>query len=103
MKKWLYYKRTFLNRKSYHAGAFILAKILKETYTHTHKKTKKKVNEVSYEVNLDIADCSRIISLDIDLYSKREAANSLRKLDILISTLVEFRKIFVKEIPNIKS
>lgn len=93
--KTLYYKRKFLNGRNYHAGAFILAKITKDWWISTNRKTKKKTKHIDYSVTLDLADCSRIICLDLDLCETRSSKNSLKKLDILIDTLVAFRKVFV--------
>lgn len=41
--------------------------------------------------SLKIADCSRIINLSIDTDGKKERRASVRKLNILIDTLVKLR------------
>lgn len=99
----LYYKRKFLNKISYHAGAFILAKIEREIWSRPDRKTKKKNTEITHNIALDVADCSRIISLDLDLCTIRGAKNSIRKLDILIETMQGFREVFNKEMKFMKN
>lgn len=44
------------------------------------------------DCSLRIADCSRIISLDLDLYTASDKINTLHKLDVLIEEISELRK-----------
>ena len=100
--KVLFRKRQFLNRMGHHSGAFIFAEILRESWTHTNKKTKQKSTHSHRDITLSIADCSRIINLDFDLGYLPEARNGLKKLDILIDTLKEFKEAYTKEIAVVK-
>ena len=95
--KVLFRERKFLNKLGYHSGAFIFAEITKEFWTTTNSKTKKKKLRVHRYCNLSIADCSRIINLDLDLDTVNSARNSLSKLDLLIKILQNYRTAFGKE------
>ena len=46
---------------------------------------------------LEIADCSERIELEFDIDSSEGRANSLHKLDTLVSALRLFREAFVSE------
>jgi len=43
------------------------------------------------DANFMFADCSRTINLNFSCYSKQDSINHAKKLDILISSLCEFR------------
>lgn len=100
--KVIYRKRQFLNKLGHHSGAFIFAEILRETHKHKNKKTKKKSIHSSREITLSIADCSRIINLDFDLDHIPSANNGLKKLDVLIGILQQFKDSFTKELEVVK-
>lgn len=72
-------KRIFLNKAGYHSVAAIYAEVKKGSYT------------------LKMADCDRTVSFEIDGYDAESKVNSLRKVDLLINTLVEFRAALVKD------
>jgi len=101
-EKRLYNVRKFLNNKGFHSTAFIFACITKSISKGCiNKKTgKKKKDSIWYDCVLTLSDCSRIIDLSIDTYSKKSVKNTLYKLDILINTLKEFRNIYEKEMNN---
>ena len=94
----IFFLRKFLNHKGHHSNAFIFAEIVKSNVKN--RKTKK----VEYwrEADLKIGDCDRIVNLSMDLHSISEAKNALYKLDILINSLVSFRKAFIKEMHLLK-
>lgn len=83
LKGFRYYRRSFLNRPGHHATAFIYA---------TVPCTKPDDDEDTCYPTLTIADCSRSISLSIDCESEDAMNNSLYKLDMLITSLTEFRE-----------
>lgn len=101
--KVLFRKRKFLNRMGHHSGAFIFAEILRESWTHRDKKTKKKSTHSHRDITLSIADCSRIINLDFDLGCLLEAKNGLKKLDILIDTLKKFKEAYTQEMTVVRN
>lgn len=100
--KKLYLTRKFLNHKGFHSIAFIFACITKSVSKGgINKKTGKKwKKEIWYDCELKISDCNHMIDLSIDTYNKKDAKNTLYKLDILINTLIEFRKILGKEMTS---
>lgn len=78
--------RKFLNKPGHHAGAYVLAEVEDST---KHKKGKHGWPYV--HVDLTLADCSRVVSLDFDLSTSRQRANSLHKIDLLVESLTQFR------------
>lgn len=81
--------RKWLNKVTHHSTGFI----------YTHIETSKDSQNVNASVK--IADCDRVITIDFDCWDWRKAQyvkdfnNSLRKLDILIDTLIQFREDYV--------
>lgn len=81
----LLYVRKFLNSPGTHAGAYIIAKVT----SCSQDKKDGYINRAYCQ--LDLADCSRVISLDFGVGDP----SSLRKLDVLVDTLVRFREALV--------
>lgn len=79
-----YTARRFLNRQGFHAGAHIVAHV--EDSTHEPESS-------WHTASLIIGDCRKTITLDFDDVhgNAAERENALRKADILIDTLTEFR------------
>lgn len=71
-----FYRRRFLNRRGFHAGAYVLAdcKI---------KSTGERDDAIDLQADLTIADCSRIATIDLCAYDKDEARNVLHKIRLL--------------------
>lgn len=42
---------------------------------------------------LSIADCSRIVTLDFDVYEKAEAQTRLKKIDLMLDFLTKYRDV----------
>ncbi|HEX3803199.1 MAG TPA: hypothetical protein VHV75_10195 [Solirubrobacteraceae bacterium] len=74
-KGYRYFRRAFLNREGWYLGAHILATVA----------------ESGNYARVNIADCDRVIRLEFDAEDTREMRNSLHKLDLLITTLIEVR------------
>lgn len=68
-----FYRRRFLNRRGHHAGAYVIAECGTETYRDFPEL-------VAY---LTIADCSRVVTLDLGGGTTAEISNSLRKAEQL--------------------
>lgn len=83
-----YYTRRFLNKRGFHAGAYVLALV-----EDTSKRTD---DRVWTDLELTISDCGRQISLSFDV-TPSDLANSLYKVDVLVSTLTKFRAALVEE------
>lgn len=95
----LYRVRKFLNKPGYHKGAFILAEASRCTYKgRKDKKTgKAPLPSIGHYFTLQIADCSRMIDLELSMGKKTEYLNSIKKLEILIQSLQKMRDIMLKE------
>ncbi|MFE7504383.1 hypothetical protein [Promicromonospora sp. NPDC057488] len=72
-----FYRRTFLNRRGHHAGAYALADITTEP-GFTDDAQAKRVS-----ARLTIADCGRVVTLDLDADTPAEARNALHKARLL--------------------
>lgn len=89
-EKVVYYKRIFLNKPRRHAGAFVIAEVTEERWSHKDKKGKEH-EQTRLDALLEISDCSRHISLSLDTGKKQDRANTIYKLNTLISVLTELR------------
>jgi len=84
-------RKEFLNLAGHNGMANIVAQIIgsdytkdDETYRHTYCK-------------LDFADCSRVISMDIDLDDDYSRENALFKIDTMLDVLTEYRDAIERE------
>lgn len=89
-EKTLYYKRVFLNRPRRHAGAFVIAELTEDRWKYKDNKGKEH-EQLRLDALLEISDCNRHISLSLDTGSKRDRANTIHKLNVLISVLTNLR------------
>lgn len=74
-----FYRRRFLNRRGHHAGAYVLAECEIETWK----------DQVGLEAFVTIADCSRVVTLDLGGGTASEIRNALFKARTLRDTLVD--------------
>ena len=72
-----FYRRTFLNRRGHHAGAYALADITTEPGFTPDEQAKR------VSARLTIADCGRVVTLDLDADTPAEARNALHKVRLL--------------------
>lgn len=79
--------RRFLNRRGFHAGAYIHA-VVPDSTTCRDPECE---HRWCVDPTLRISDCDRITSFDFDLDSAGDRQNSLYKIDVLIDTLTAFR------------
>ena len=84
-------RKEFLNLAGHQGQANIVAYIVNDAWDKSDKL------ERNVDIKLDIADCSRVISMSIDDYSEDDRENSLYKVDTLIEVLTDFRKALKKE------
>jgi len=89
-----FYRRRFLNRRGFHAGAYVLAdcRVLAP-------RGKQERPEVDAE--LTIADCSRVVTLDLSAYSKADARNSLQKARLLRTIINDFTDAFEEAVADV--
>ncbi|SDT21922.1 hypothetical protein [Microlunatus soli] len=87
-----FYRRRFLNRRGYHAGAYVLAdlQILKDTS-----------GERTVDADLTIADCSRVTSLDLSAYNVGDARNALHKARLLRAIVNDFTDAFEETLAEV--
>lgn len=77
-----FYRRRFLNRRGYHAGAYVLADICLERSFDRQR--------VWLSADLTVADCGRIATLDFDISNQRDVGNALHKARLLRDVIVAF-------------
>lgn len=100
----IFHKRKFLN--TLEKGTALIYSLLQKHVSpeYLSKEQKKKGKKPGpprwyYIVELQLSDCNRTISLDVGIdENRRSQKNSIRKLDILIDTLIEFKNKLSKEI-----
>lgn len=71
-----FYRRTFLNKRGHHAGAYVLADVSLE---------RGMVSDDGTDVcaHLTVADCARTAVLQFDVHDRDTAANALHKARVL--------------------
>lgn len=97
-------ERAFLNLPGFHGGAYVVAYV-EDTSEGGPRCDKYNCDgDCSHPLEnfeartiLEIADCSERINLEFDLDSESRRANSLHKIDTLISALRLFRAGLVAE------
>lgn len=67
----LLYRRQFLNSEEHGGTAFVEATV----YVSTHRATRGE-----FSASLKVADCSRMVTLDFDVYGDSDADNVRQKL-----------------------
>jgi hypothetical protein len=80
-----FYRRRFLNRRGYHAGAYVLADCQIETYRPQGGNPRH-----SIDAYLIVGDCGRVSTLDFCIDSEAQARNALYKARLLRDVLVDF-------------
>ncbi len=91
--KVLYRLRKFLNAGKTMGGlAAIKARVAVDQWEHFNSKTKKLSKSIHTDNELSISDCNRVISLDIDFTTNHTFKNTIKKLQLLQTTLhhIEF-------------
>ena len=86
-------ERVFLNLPGFHGGAHVVAYV-EDTSTRSLLDCDVCDELENFEPRtiLEIADCDNRIQLEFDVDSEARRANSLHKLDTLITALRVFRK-----------
>lgn len=87
----IFERKEFLNLAGHNGMANVVAQIIGNTYTR---------DDVEYRsayCKLDFADCSRVVSMDIDLDDDYSRENALFKVDTLIDVLTEYRDALERE------
>lgn len=74
-----FYRRRFLNRRGHHAGAYVIAACQIETWQE----------RAEVDASVTIADCRRVVTLDLSGATTSEISNALFKARALRDTLVD--------------
>jgi hypothetical protein len=85
--------RRFLNRRGFHAGAYIHAVVPDSTTCRDPECG----HRWCVDPVLIISDCDRVTSFDFDIDSPGGRQNSLYKIDVLIESLAQFREALILE------
>lgn len=81
-----FYRRRFLNRRGFHAGAHVIADCqVVQVYRRADRAA-----EYSIDAEITVADCSRIATLDFDVEDEASARNALHKARLLRDVVCEF-------------
>ncbi|MFI6423872.1 hypothetical protein [Promicromonospora sp. NPDC050880] len=72
-----FYRRTFLNLRGHHAGAYALADITVEPGFDPDERGRR------VSARLSVADCGRVVTIDLDADTPAEARNALHKARLL--------------------
>lgn len=80
-----FYRRRFLNRRGFHAGAYVLAECRVDTFGSRDGATHH-----SIDAEITISDCGRIATLDFSINSDPAAHNALHKARLLRDVLIDF-------------
>lgn len=87
--------RHILNKPGYHTTGVIVAEIEDTSTWHDGCRADGRPIEDNWDLIpasvLQIADCSRTISLSVDLHSPEDRANTVYKVDKMIDALTKFR------------
>jgi hypothetical protein len=79
-----FYRRTFLNLRGHHAGAYVLADTTVEAGFDPDEQAKR------VSASLSIADCGRVVSLEFDVDSSADVRNALHKARLLRDVVNQF-------------
>jgi len=80
-----FYRRRFLNRRGFHAAAYVFATCDIDTFRPEHGSPEHAIN-----AELTIADCSRTATLDFYARDESAAQNALHKARLLRDVVVDF-------------
>lgn len=85
-------ERVFLNLPGFHGGAYVVAYVEDTSERALKHCEDSEPDNFEPRTILEIADCDRRIQLEFEAYSEARRANSLHKLDTLITALRVFRQ-----------
>ena len=77
-----FYRRTFLNRRGHHAGAYVIAEVRLDRGTTQQAAV--------VDACLTIADCHRVATLDFYAGERRDLANAVHTARVLRDVVVDF-------------
>ena len=78
-----FYRRRFLNRPRHHLGAHVIAEVVVE---------RPRGGRPGVTATLHLADCSRCVTIDLDAYDRRDAANALHKIATLREVVTDLER-----------
>jgi len=84
----------FLNKRGFNTTASILAQVSDTT------DVKAEIHSYDYDycsATLEITDCSRKISIDLDIDNKTQYNNTISKLDLIIDSLTKVKSALALE------
>lgn len=80
-----FYRRRFLNRRGFHAGAYVLADCQVDVF-----RPVSGAPQYSIDAQLTVADCGRIATIDFAAGDEAAARNALHKARLLRDVVVDF-------------
>lgn len=97
-------ERTLLNLPGFHGGAYVYVYVEDTSARGLHREPgcgdecTSCPRNFEPRMELEIADCNRVVRLAFDLDTEEGRENSLHKLDTLAAALSLFRATFLEEI-----
>jgi hypothetical protein len=80
-----FYRRRFLNRRGFHAGAYVLASCTIEAFRPKGARATYSVDAV-----FTVADCGRVATLDFSVHNEATARNAVYKANELRRAIDDF-------------
>ena len=77
-----HYRRRFLNRPGFHAGAYAIAEV------RLYRRDRR--NDARVSASLAVADCSWVVDLDFNVHDEASARNALHKARVLREIVDDF-------------
>lgn len=87
----IFSRKEFLNLDGHNSMANIVTSVVKSNWGDDDK------NSRDITIQLDIADCSRSISMELDVDDEYARENAIHKMDVFIDVLKDLRKVVIKE------
>jgi hypothetical protein len=91
-------KREFVNYPGHHDGAYIVAYVEDTSGRELEKAYKEGYFENPHpRIILEMADCSKKVNFEFEIYTGNDRQNTFHKVDGLIKVLTEFRDALAEE------
>ena len=88
----IFERKEFLNLPGHNSMANIITQIVKHNYNDDDELYR------NISIILDFADCTRVVSMDLEYDSDYARENTLHKIDTIVDVLGDFREALVREL-----
>ena len=98
----LFHKRSWLNPSSSVDTGHIKSYATLEEWTETKKTGEKKKPTYDIDASFTLADCCRKVDINLSCSTKRQAAQRVRKIDVIIQHLLSIQLVIVDNMEKLK-